>query len=211
MKKLSVTQNALESMPDDPWQWPEFDIDAVETDYTFIDRLIALGDRGPESPLFQYFAVLDCRRLQPMIESGDGFATLAAVRKCGTAGLKMPLWLVYAFNRKYDAVLNFQAVSWDAPESFGKPYPKGIVRAAKRKKRVLSVAVLNAVRLEKQTTGAAIDKALFEKVGDPLGLGVTLADEYYQYAKKLLMHITDAGVLQPATSPKTPGIKKKHQ
>jgi hypothetical protein len=208
MKIPPASPSTPEPLANDPWQWPDAEKDVAEPDYAFIDRLIALGSDSPESPFFQYFAVLKCRQLRPEIEAGDGFSTLAAVRICGSSGLKMPLWLVHAFNRKYDAVLNFRAISWDAPESFGKPYPKGTNMASKRKRRVLSSAVHNAVTLEKQMTGAAIDKELFEKVGAPLGLGVTLTEDYYRHAKKMRLRNSDTASI-PADFQKAAGIKNR--
>lgn len=158
------------------------------------------GHAGTDKQLYQFFAVRRCMELREEIEKdGSGFAVLAAVRECGTNGLVMPEWLVYAFNRRYDAVHHFRAVSWDAPESFGKPYPKGTNKAANRKKRILSFAVLNEVKRSAEL-GTPIDKTLFEKVGAKHAIGATLAEEYYRHAKALLLRIN------PAKNKKTAGV-----
>lgn len=158
------------------------------------------GHAGTDKQLYQFFAVRRCMELREEIEKdGSGSAVLAAVRECGTYCLVMPEWLAYAFNRRYDAVLNFRAVSWDAPESFGKPYPKGTNRAAKRKRRMLSFAVLNDVK-RFADLGVPIDKALFEKVGASHAIGSTLAEEYYRHAKAQLLR------MNPAKNNKSAGI-----
>jgi hypothetical protein len=168
----------------DPWQWPDLSPEELR-------ELAEAGD-GPRPglPLFQYVAVRRCNQLRAEIDAGSGFAVLAAVRICGTHGLVMPEWLVLAFNCRYDAVLNCRAASWDDPKSFGRPYKKGAHITALRKARVKRFAVHSAVHeilsMEPRT---AIDKALFERVGIPLGLGATLAEEYYYQAEALSGHI----------------------
>ena len=185
-------------LPVDPWEW------AGMTEEEFVFHFVRDGLAGTASQLFQFFAVQHCIALREEVEEdGSGFAVLSAVRQCGTYGLVMPDWLVYAFNRRYDAVLNFRALSWDDPESFGRPYPKGTNRAAKRKKRVLSFAIFNDVRffVESQP-GTPIDKALFERVGGEHAIGATLAEEYYRHAKALLQRIN------PAKTSKTAGLQE---
>jgi hypothetical protein len=168
-------------LPRDPWLWPDLSP----------EQLVELAEQcagaGPESPFFQYCAVRTINRLKPEIEAGSGFDVLAAVRDCGTHGLVMPLWLVRAFNRRYDAVLSCRASSWDDPQSFGRPYPKGAHLNALRKARTTRFAVFNAVRamLKSEYEPPPIDKALFEQVGSELGVGGTLAEEYYYSVKKM--------------------------
>lgn len=186
------------NLPVDPWEWAGMTVEE------FVFHFVRDGHTGTDAQLFQFFAVQNCIALRAAIEQdGSGAAVLAAVRECGTHGLVMPDWLVYAFNRRYDAVLNFRAISWDAPESFGRPHPKGTNMAAKRKKRVLSFAIFNGVRHFLQShPGIPIDKALFEKVGGEHAIGATLAEEYYRHAKALLQRIT------PAKTSKTAGLQK---
>lgn len=151
-------------------------------------RLLSSDQKKYEKLFFQYAAVQRCNSLRVEIEeTGSGFAVLAAVRQCGTFGLPMPVWLSCAFNRRYDAVLNFRATSWDSPLSFGKPYPKGTNQQARRKARVLRFGVLNAVKEILATQpDTPINDALFARVGKSLNMGRTLTAELYSEAKSLM-------------------------
>lgn len=170
----------LELSPD-PWLWPDFDAAQI------VELVEISKSNKPEDPVFQYFAVKSCNALKPEVDAGSGFAVLAAVRICGTHGLVMPLWLVYAFNRRYDSVLNCKASSWDDPLSFGRPYPKGAHINALKKARYFRLAVLNAINAIKASEPETpIDKGLFERVGRPLGIASTLTEEYYYEAKKMV-------------------------
>lgn len=191
--------NGFRPLSVDPWEWGDMTVEE------FVFHFVRDGHTGTDAQLFQFFAVQHCIAQRAEIEQdGSGFAVLTAVRECGTHSLVMPDWLVYAFNRRYDAVLNFRALSWDDSESFGRPYPKGTNRAAKRKKRVLSIAVFNDVRRSVESQpGTPIDKALFEKVGAEHAIGATLAEEYYRHAKALLQRIT------PAKTSKTAGLQER--
>ena len=173
----------------DPWSWPALaELDAEQVRYLFPPG----GDPVAERQFFQYFAVQRCKYLKTEIEkTGSGFAVLAAVRECGSCGLTMPDWLVYEFNRRYDAVLNMRSMSWDDPLSFGKPYPKGTTQSAKRKARLLEPQVWNALNLVlKMEPDTPIDKGLFERVGKPFNIRSTLAEKYYYSAKKRLSNLT---------------------
>ncbi len=192
----------MKELPADPWQWP--DLTTVEL------QKLSESDpgTGPDTPLFQYSATRWCNALRAKIDGGSGFAVLAAVRICATHGLVMPLWLVYAFNRRYDAVLSCRAASWDDPQSFGRPYPKGANIHARRKARLGRFAVFNAVHellaMEPETP---IDKDMFERIGGPLGLGITLTEEYYYSAQKMFGYRAGS----PANFRKFAGIGKRRK
>ena len=163
-------------LSDDPWEWPDM----------VGDELIVLSEMGsgPDAPLSKYVAVRECLALKAEIDAGSGFAVLAAVHQCATRRLVMPDWLAMAFIRRYRAVLNLQALSWDDAASFGKPYPKGTNKSARRKARMLRFAVLNSVnQIISSEPQTAVNKALFARVGKPLGIGGTLASELYYQAK----------------------------
>jgi hypothetical protein len=160
-----------------PWDWVNL------TDSQVVHLAVLSDGTGPEQPIFQYGAVQRCYKLKAGVEAGNGFDILACVRTCGTNGLVMPLWLVYAFNKKYDAVLNLSAMSWSDPLSFGMPYPKGSTQAAMRKRRYKAMEVWNEV-VVRVKNGEKIDAGLFESVGKPLGLGKTLTEEYYYHAMR---------------------------
>lgn len=78
----------------------------------------------PDRPLYQWNAAREIEALRPSIENGDGFAVLDAVSRCARQGLALPHWLAVEFLRRYDAVLQCRAGSWD--EAFGRPYPKRV-------------------------------------------------------------------------------------
>jgi hypothetical protein len=193
----------MRELPADPWQWPKLTSEEIA-------RLSAdPANEAPEGPLFQYMAVLECNELRKEIESSaatSGFAVLLAVRHCATHGLVLPDWLAYAFNRRFDSVLQCRASSWDDPISFGSPYPKGSHKNAMRKARIGRIAVHLAVgrRLE-AAPETAIDKALFESVGKELGYGSTLtSDYYYEAINKLGLHSHATAKTENFT-----GMKKK--
>ncbi len=192
----------LELSPD-PWLWPDFDAAQI------VELSEISKSNKPEDPLFQYFAVKNCNALKPQIDAGSGFAVLKAVRICGTHGLVMPLWLVYAFNRRYDAVHSFRVLSWDDPESFGRPYPKGTNQAAKRKALTLMLPVhseIIAIRNKEENT--PLDKALFERVGLKFNIGGTLAEEYFYLARKAMFPFNIPLKKNTAKKRKLAGIRK---
>lgn len=169
----------------DPWDESLTIDDAQEAQKYWV----SLGNNAtdPEGPFFQWAGAKRIIDLKESIDSGDGFSVLGAVRICVTNGLVAPEWLAYAFNRRYDNVLNCRVGSWDS--AFGRPYPKGVHLSALKKKRNYSIAVHNAVtELRRKEPDLPIDKALFERVGKGFGLGATLAEEYYYAAKKMWSH-----------------------
>lgn len=113
--------------PFDPWSATVDD--AVAADSSFeID--------GPEGPLFQWQAVQNISAMRERAEQGDGFAVLDAVSQCIRHGLKVPDWLARMFLRRYDAVLNCRAGSWDDAAAFGRPYPQRTEIALLRLRRI---------------------------------------------------------------------------
>ncbi|MBK8993994.1 MAG: hypothetical protein IPM40_21230 [Gammaproteobacteria bacterium] len=134
----------------------------------------------PTLPIAKVAAEYDLEAEPQRFEAGDRMALMGAMRICANHDLPMPLWVSRAFISAYDQVLNCKAKSWDTV--FGNPYPKGEHLSARRKKRTKAPAVWVAInRAHKQ--GRAIDESLFTEVGKKLGLGKTLAAEYY-YAQK---------------------------
>lgn len=164
----------------DPWA---ADFDAAIA----ADKLCDLEIADPCRPIFQAAAAKQVEASRHAIDAGDGFAVLACIRLCVTHGLVAPEWLAYAFNRRYDTVLNCRADSWDSPLAFGRPYKKGTHLAALRKARTKRFAVWNAIDdIRKREPETPIDKGLFERVGGPLGVGATLAEDFYYQAKRML-------------------------
>ncbi len=184
---------AMRDLSADPWEWP--DLTAEE----LCELASQTADPGPNAPIFQYVAVRDCAALRPSIEAGSGRAVLEAVSICALRGLVMPDWLASAFLKRYRAVTHARAASWDDTLSFGRPYPKGTNIQARHKAFRLMFHVYNEVSLIRQKEPwTPIDKGLFERVGGPLGLGATLAEEYYYAAKKRLEMPTAARMVGDA-------------
>lgn len=157
---------------------------------TFSEAEALQGDSlGPSSPLFQWVAAEEIKASRQAIEEGDGFAVLACIRKCVTHGLVAPEWLAYAFNRRYDAVVNFRAKSWDDPEAFGPPNKKHVRLAAERKRLVTEYQVWNMARdILAREPDAPIDAGFFERIGKAIKPPIckTLASEhYYRIGKRL--------------------------
>lgn len=172
------------------------------------------------APVFQADAARRVCAMRAKIQAGgpeSGYCVLSAVRDVLTFDLVAPEWLAYAFNSRFDQVLGYHAGSWDDPAAFGAPIPKGAHLAALRKRRRLQWEVLSRIsnirQMEPQT---ALDKRLFARVGRELGLGKTLAEEYYygviefeQALAKRGPQTYRMGKLSPAKSAKFPGRVRK--
>lgn len=150
----------------------------------------------PSAPIFQWAGARRIEAEKEAVKRGDGFAVLACIRVCVTNQLIAPNWLAYAFNRRYDKVLNCRSGSWD--EAFGKPYAGKHV-AKLRQRREFRFQVYNRVN-EVRSEGAhyeinedgslrlvsptPIDEALFERIGKDFRIGKTLCSELYYDALK---------------------------
>ena len=148
------------------------------------DSLLPLFD--PRRPRSKWWAMRGLDEYKSEFdETQNGFAILAAIRECARVELVMPPWLASEFINRYDKVLNLHAISWD--EAFDKPYPKGTNIIARKKSRDLRFAVLNAVNEAKRSDpNTPISAELFSRVGKPLGLGKSKAEELYYEAKKMM-------------------------
>lgn len=145
------------------------------------------GEAGPTTPLFRWAASKRLEFEAKRFNGGDKMALLAAIRICANHDLPLPPWTSSAYIAAYDRVLNCRAKSWDSV--FGKPYPAGVHLAARRKRREKSFAVYNEVkRILASAPDTPIDEHLFERVGKPLGLGKTLAGEFYYAVEKQMKH-----------------------
>jgi hypothetical protein len=174
------TGGRVELPSSNPWDWGEL------SESQYMDLQILGSDMPTPSYISQYEAVRRVNQLKERIESNgeeSGFDVLYCVSQCATNDLVMPVWLAYAFNRRYHAVVQFRAISWDDPKSFGKPYPKNTNLTAQRKRRKSIPAVWMAVK-DEVLAGKAVDKQLFSSVGHGLNLGATLTEKYYYDAIK---------------------------
>lgn len=141
----------------------------------------------PTGPLFQFFGAERVKQAKSMVENGDGFVVLMCIRICVTNGLVAPEWLAYAFNRRYDAVANGMAISWDDKLAFGKPYKAGTHKNSVKKRRILPFSAWNeANTIKAMEPETPIDAAFFERVGKLTTppVGKTEAEKAYYLAKK---------------------------
>lgn len=185
-----------------PWDWGELTPDDILKLSEMTHR-----EQGPEGPLFQYFAVRRVLALRAGIAAGSGFDVLEAVAECARCGLVMPDWLARAFLKRYRAVANASAKSWDDPLSFGAPYPKGTNINAKRKARTKGLALYQRViDLREQRPDMPLLEAL-ETIGADMGIGKTLAEEYYYNQRHMLTMLDE----MPANALLTPFIVRSRK
>lgn len=120
------------------------------------------------------------------IVGGDGFGVLAAVAECAMSDLVMPEWLAIVYLRRYRAVLHCKVGSWDSEMAFGRPYPKGVQLASKRRKRMNRIRVINAVAAAiSREPDRPVDNAFWEEIGALVGEGKTRAQELHAEAVRL--------------------------
>jgi hypothetical protein len=129
----------------------------------------------PTLPLFQYWAMASIEMCRRRFLDGDDFAMMKAIRTCANHDLVMPQWLAQAYIERFDAVLNYQAKTWD--EVFGSPTEEGKQLAALRKRRKLQPQIFSKVRALTDA-GMSVEVAI-ETAGQALGVGRSLAWEYY--------------------------------
>ena len=162
----------------DPWT-------ATLEEATEANLLSDLHDADPARPIFQLANAQMIESMRGETE-GSGFTVLACVRRCANHDLVMPEWLARAFIRRYDAVLNCLANSWDDPLAFGKPYP-GTHLSKLRAARTHRMDVYNRVNVAIQLNPKrALDVKLFREVGNEIGLKPTTVQTYYYEAAKFM-------------------------
>lgn len=150
-------------------------------------QALAGDDISPTSPIFQWADAQYINESRGRIEGGDGFEVLACIRRCVTSGLIAPKWLGMEFNKRYDAVLNCHAKSWNDDIAFGMPYKKGVhLNALKRKRESMFAVYIETKRILKENPNLPIGEELFEIVGKKFAMQKTLASEYYYEAKKIM-------------------------
>lgn len=137
----------------------------------------------PGGPLYQWFALKRLETYQEGFEKGDKFLLMLALKECAQHDLIIPDWVARAYLLGFYGVVNARIKTWD--EAFGALYKKGANLKAIRKRRLLSVAIMNAINdILSCKPDTPIDSALFERVGRNFNIGKTLAADYYYSAKK---------------------------
>lgn len=157
-------------------------------------RLLSLEERceaaGFDSAALS--AADDVRAMLPAIRAGDGGKVLDAIALCMFHRLGVPLWLEDEYLRRYGAVTSGFARDWNDPRAFGPAYPKGTNRAGIRAKVNDAPA---AYRIACELLGAdpqlPIDRALYEAIGERVGVGKTQAE------KLVKMYLAEDGDYEP--------------
>ena len=136
------------------------------------------------SPHSQWLLLHQLEAMRKDIEAGEGLLLLYAIRGCAKYGVAMPEWMAQEYMKVFDSVWNAKVTSWDA--AFGAPYKKGAHLGQVRKRKEDRKKVWMLVLIE---VGAApntpIDAALFERIGEKLGLKKTATEKLYYEACRL--------------------------
>ncbi len=164
----------------DPWTAKYEDV--FDGKKGLVEELLSEDFTNPANLFSQWIAASHIKRYEQIKSKMSGYDVLACIRECLNHDLVAPEWLAKEFIRRYDAVLNCRAKSWDDPKAFGKPYKKGTNIAAQRKRRNLKWGVYS--RVIALAKDSPIDEALFAIVGKEFNIGKTLASEYYYSAKE---------------------------
>lgn len=120
----------------------------------------------------------DIKPLQKDYESGHKISLMMCLKICAEYCIPLPDWAAAAYINAFESVRSLNCKSWD--DAFGKPFPKYTNIASVRKKARLSSIIWSKVRIAKEA-GRSVSAELFEEIGQPHGIGKTLAEEYYYY------------------------------
>ena len=114
--------------------------------------------------------------LKERFEGGDKSALLYAIYHCLLLKRPIPEWLRLEFLHAYEAHARFEITLWD--EVFGPPVPKGT--HLKTEKRNAEFRPLIIERVRALSAKQPIDKALFDLIGEEIGIsGTTVSEIYY--------------------------------
>lgn len=169
---------------------------------------------GPVGALYQWDAVQELNNYEKKAQR-DGFDVLAAVALCALRSLVMPDWLVRDFLQRYRAVQQLRAGSWDDPESFGRPYPKGAQIGATRRRRHNRLIVANAVlNFVKMNPDAPLDPE-WGRIGGLVSKSDKEAQKLFSEAVKLGLAMEPAEIRRrlgwPAVPSKLPKISGRRR
>lgn len=163
---------------------------------------------GPEGAIFQWIAAQGLKNPEQNSE-GDGFSVLAAVASCAMHGLVMPDWLARAFLRRYRAVQQLRVDSWDAPEAFGRPYPKGAQITAMRRRRLNRLKVALAVRqFVEMHPDAPLDPE-WSRIGSLVAKSDKEAQKLFSEALKMGLAIEPSEIRSRQGYPRVPSKSRK--
>ena len=122
--------------------------------------------------------------LENEYKQGNVNSLFMAIIVCLRNDVIAPVWVGDSFLRSLMKWQSYQVKTLD--EAFNIRFPKGKRLRDQHKKKVLSGAVFCQVKRLHVVEGNAIDDQLFDKIGEELGIGKTVAKNYYyEYVKNL--------------------------
>lgn len=153
----------------------------VAKDWTVAEVMAANEvHEGPPhaAPAMQWAALLELDELEQRHLKGNRMALMRAINLCARHELVMPQWVATAYMKACQDVCHYRAGSWD--QVFGKPHRSGLHLDNARQQVHLRWKVLaSAKNITKAEPDISIDDGLFERIGDELGIGKTLANKLY--------------------------------
>lgn len=113
-----------------------------------------------------------------LFESGNQWSLMQSICVCAREGRPLPRWAADAFVSAFEKIERAEFNSWD--RVFGTPYGKGKHLSAIRKRKKQAYKVVSCIKqIRQDAPETPIDDELFFRVGKKLGLGKTLASQYY--------------------------------
>lgn len=126
--------------------------------------------------MYQWWGVQLINSQKDAVMAGDGRALMDCMAKLVVSGLVAPDWLARAFNQRYEAVQNYDFMSWD--EAFGKPHPPKTKQLSKRKALVLPFIIWQTLSVRLYSSEKSISD-LLEEIAKELGISKTEAETHY--------------------------------
>lgn len=115
--------------------------------------------------------------------AGDSMALLGAISICARNELPIPAWAATAYLKAYREVLNCRAGSWD--EVLGKPHARKHIKGLRQRRELRPKIWLRVRQIRDTEPSQAIDRSMFERVAEELGIGRTLCEAlYYSFPTK---------------------------
>lgn len=130
-----------------------------------LEQAVAQDWSLTEEQLMQGVMARGLMRDSEAIVNGSGLDVLEAIQTCIRYKLVVPEWLGDAFRKRLNSVRLHEVASWDSPQAFGKPFPKGAHLARLRKDSRSGPVIYQCVRqLLTADPTRPIDESLFEDV-----------------------------------------------
>jgi len=154
----------------------DFEFEELLRESNKLNKSGAFVLNDPLLPISKYLGKKKLDVFERRFNNGDKLNLLHALSTCLTHELTMPDWVKKSFIEAHKKIVTLEVNKLE--DVFGSTKQKGKHAAAIRKKMKLSKLVFFEVGVAVRD-GKAVDIALFEEIGNKLGLGKTLVSEYY--------------------------------